>query len=47
MTSPALWMSIETRLDSSLADWRSRVDSFDQVAAVEARASGREWSDVA
>ena len=46
MTSPALWHNIEARLDSSFADWRSRVDSFDQVAAVEARASGRKWSDV-
>ena len=45
MTSPALWQNIETRLDSSLGGWRSRVASFDQAAAVEARASGREWSD--
>ena len=45
MTSPALWRNIELRLDSSLPGWRSRVDAFDQVAAVAARAAGREWSD--
>ena len=45
MRSPTLWQCIESRLDSSLGDWRSRVDSFEQVAAVEARAAGREWSD--
>ncbi len=45
MTSLALWQNIETRLDSSLEGWRSRIDGFDQVAAVEARTDGREWSD--
>ena len=45
MTPPTLWRGIESRLDSSLIDWRRRVDSLDQVAAVEARAAGREWSD--
>jgi len=45
VTSPTLWRSIESRLDTSLKDWRGRVDSFDQVAAVEARAAGRAWSD--
>ena len=47
MTSPALWRNIEARLDSSLEGWRGRVDGFDQMAAVEARAAGREWSDAA
>ena len=42
---PTLWQKIETRLDSSLEGWRSRVDGFDQVAAVEARAAGRAWND--
>ncbi len=41
----ALWQNIEARLDSSLKDWRNRVVSLGQVAAVEARAAGREWSD--
>ncbi len=45
MTSLALWQTIQSRLDSSLEDWRSRVDGFEQVAAVEARTAGREWSD--
>ena len=45
MTPTALWRNIESRLDTSLKDWRSRVDSFHQVAAVEARAAGRAWSD--
>ena len=45
MTSLALWRNIESRLDSGLTGWRSRVDGFGQVAAVEARAAGREWSD--
>lgn len=45
MTQLALWQTIESRLDSSLQGWRNRVDGFDQVAAVEARTAGREWSD--
>lgn len=45
MTSPTLWLNIENRLDTSLPGWRSRVDAFDQVAAVEDRAAGRTWSD--
>ena len=45
MKSLALWQTIESRLDSSLKHWRSRVDDLDQVAAVQARAAGREWSD--
>ena len=45
MTSPTLWRNIESRLDSSLEDWRGRVDSFEQVAAVAARTAGRAWSD--
>ena len=45
MTSLALWQIIRSRLDSSLHGWRNRVEGFDQVAAVEARAAGREWSD--
>lgn len=45
MTPPTLWRNIESRLDASLKDWRSRVGSFDQVTAVEARAAGRTWSD--
>ena len=45
MTSLALWQTIQSCLDSSLQGWRSRVDGFDQLAAVEARTAGREWSD--
>ena len=45
MTSLTLWRDIESRLDSSMQGWRGRVDGFGQVAAVEARAAGREWSD--
>ena len=45
MTSLSLWQNIESRLDSSLKDWRSLVDDLDQVAAVEARSAGRKWSD--
>ena len=45
MTSPALWQTIESRLDFSLEGWRRRIDSFEQVAAVEARQKGRTWSD--
>ena len=45
MTSLALWQSIESRLESSLEGWRSRLDGLDQVAAVEARQAGRAWSD--
>ena len=45
MTSPTLWQNIEDRLDSSIPGWRRRVDTFDQVAAVAARAAGRKWSD--
>ena len=45
MTSPTLWRNIEDRLDTSLPGWRSRVDAFDQIAAVEARAAGKTWSD--
>jgi len=37
MTSPVLWQNIETRLDSSFADWRSRVDSLDALI--------RSWAD--
>lgn len=43
--SLALWQNIETRLDSSLKGWRSRIDGFDQIAAVEARTAGRVWTD--
>ena len=45
MTSIALWRNIESRLDSGLTGWRSRVDGFGQVASVEDRAAGRAWSD--
>ena len=45
VTSLALWQSIESRLESSLQGWRSRLDGLDQVAAVEARQGGRAWSD--
>ena len=45
MTSLTLWQTIESRLDSSLEGWHSRMDSFDQVAAVEARENGRTWTD--
>ena len=45
MTSLALWRDIESRLDSGLKGWRSRVDDFGQVLAVAARAAGRAWTD--
>ena len=45
MTSVTLWQRIESRLDSSLNDWRNRVDGLDHVAAVKARTDGRAWSD--
>ncbi len=45
MTTPTLWQNIESRLDSSLKGWRSRLDDLDQVAAVEARSAGRKWTD--
>ena len=45
MTTPALWHTIESRLDSSLRGWRRRVEELDQVAAVQDRARGRAWSD--
>ena len=45
MSQPALWQRIESRLDSSYAGWRQRVDSFGQMAAVKSRATGRAWSD--
>ena len=45
MTSLPLWQNIQSCLDSSLHGWRNRVDGFEQVAAVEARTAGREWSD--
>ena len=45
MISPTLWRNIEDRLDTSLPGWRSRVDTFEQAAAVAARAAGRTWSD--
>ena len=45
MTSPTLWRNIEDRLHTSLPGWRSRVDAFDQVAAVANRAAGKTWSD--
>ena len=43
--SPILWQSIEARLDASLEDWRQRIAGLEQVAAVEARARGKGWSD--
>ena len=45
MTSLTLWRNIGNRLDASLPGWHCRVDAFDQVAAVAARAAGRTWSD--
>ena len=45
VTSLALCQSIESRLESSLQGWRSRLDGLDQVAAVEAGQGGRAWSD--
>ena len=45
MNSPALWNNIESRLDSSLPEWRARVDGFGQLRAVEGRSAGRTWSD--
>ena len=41
----ALWQRIERRLDSSLPNWRTRIDEFGQVAAVRDRAGGRHWTD--
>ena len=45
MTSLGLWRNIESRLNSGLQGWRSRVEDFGQVAAVKERAAGREWTD--
>ena len=45
MNRSALWNEIESRLESSLAGWRARVDALDQIAAVKARSAGRNWSD--
>ena len=45
MNKLTLWNNIESRLDSSLPKWRNRVDGFRQMAALEARAKGRTWSD--
>lgn len=45
MTPFELWRNIESRLDSSLDGWRGRIDAFGQVDAVEARMSGRTWSN--
>ena len=45
MNKLTLWNNIESRLDSSLPKWRNRVDGFRQMAALEARAEGRTWSD--
>ena len=44
-TFPATWSRITSRLDAGLPDWRSRIDGYGQVAAVEARERGDEWSD--
>lgn len=41
-----LWRRIETRLESSLPEWRAQVDVLEQVAAVEDReAKRRTWND--
>lgn len=45
MTTLTLWQAIQSRLDSSMKDWRSRVEGLDQVAAVKARTAGRKWND--
>lgn len=42
---PTLWNNIESRLDTSLPQWRERVDGFGQLTAVEERSAGRTWSD--
>lgn len=45
MTPAEIWRSIERRLDAALGSWRGRIKGFGQVAAVEARAGGKVWSD--
>ena len=45
MNRHALWNNIESRLDSSLWEWRDRIDKFGQLAAVEDRSAGQSWSD--
>ena len=45
VNTSALWNEIESRLESSLAGWRERVDALGQIAAVKDRSSGRNWSD--
>ena len=45
MTGLALWQRIESRLDSAIPGWRSRVGGFDQLGAVKAREAGRVWND--
>lgn len=45
MNTNALWSHIESRLESQLPSWRTRVDELHQFGAVEDRTAGRTWSD--
>ncbi len=45
LTSLGPWRNIESRLDSGLKGWRSRVEDFGRVAAVKERATGQAWTD--
>ena len=39
------WSRVQERLAAGLPSWRERIDGWGQLAAVEARESGRRWSD--
>jgi hypothetical protein len=40
-----LWERISNRLSTGIPDWEHRIESMNQIAAVEARARGHRWSD--
>lgn len=40
-----LWFVIQEQLDCSVPGWRTRLDSFGQVAGVERREQGDHWTD--
>jgi hypothetical protein len=44
-TNTNLWARIESTLDGRLPDWRSRIEHFGQVSAIEDRLSGKTWDD--
>ena len=40
-----LWKNIESRLDSELPAWRTRIEDLGQVPAVRNRSKGKSWTD--